>query len=615
MSNDASVSSISSSTHYDDSEKEEQESGVGNESSSPGQPNSEATTAQLEPQTTKVYYYVDKEKDPFATTVNVPLSQLTLKDFIKTLHRTNYKYFNHKLVDGVIEKTEVKDDNDLLSPCENNKIFLTLLTDEQATPIALAPTRHVVPLRKQSQALQHASYRGSRFSKPSNNYLRRRNSLERIERMPRPSFAEDTDYGCDSRARWSDGDSEAFTDFTSVSQQRKKRVLRHSRKQSSNNYYRRQMSPSFVSTSFSDASMAIDVIEIEFDLSKGRLGLKIMVTEEHHGFCILVAEIEPNSLAARDKRIKPDMIILEVNEHRLANYTKDDAVELLRQACTTGARYVTFTFAQTEREKFTPRDDTVLPIDTSAWVKQTMLQPINEECRLKMVYNPCCLNAGGFPSSGVGSSVCDSDSSFPANPNMTQLYQLQPKRFNVQSKMDIAVAMVLPGGLELKHKTNGKKTFASTEMVDWLRSNVHGLEEAEKCHKFANKLVEDGLIALVIDNKQFVVKTEGYYYFTDKLQKLAYKHHAFQKPAMDDTLHVPQKGLTARIKKFFCVGNRQQPQQQQFRRPIQEQQPTAVRQLHNENIPPTLFNQQPPSFQPYRSSLYTQSRTHQTYIP
>uniref|UniRef100_A0A914P128 PDZ domain-containing protein n=1 Tax=Panagrolaimus davidi TaxID=227884 RepID=A0A914P128_9BILA len=394
---------------------------------------------------------------------------------------------------------------------------MTLLTDEQATPIALAPSRHVVPLRKQSQALQHASYRGSRFSRPSNNYLRRRNSIER-ERMPRPSFAEeDTDYGCDY---FSDGNSEVFTDFTSVSQQRKKRVLRHSRKQSSNNYYRRQMSPSFVSTSFSNASMAIDEIEIQFDLSKGRLGLKIMVTEENNGFCILIAEIEPNSLAARDKRIKPDMIIVAVNGRGLGYYTKDDAVEMLRQACTTGARYVTFTFAQTEREKFTPRDDTVLPIDTSAWVKQTMQQlpAINEECRLKMVYNPCCLNAGGFPSSGVGSSVCDSDSSFPANPNLTQLYQLQPKRFNVQSKMDIAVSMFLPGGLELKHKTNGKKTFASTEMVDWLRSNVHGLEEAEKCHKFANKLVEDGLIALAIDNKQFVVKTEGYYYFTDKLQ-------------------------------------------------------------------------------------------------
>lgn len=167
-----------------------------------------------------------------------------------------------------------------------------------------------------------------------------------------------------------------FTDFTSVSQQRKRKIFRHTRKHTSNNNYHhhRRISPSFVSTSFSDASMAIDVIEVTFDLKQGLpLGLQILLKEEGRGFCIVVAEISPDSLAAQDKRIKENMIILEVNDYRLGDYDKEQAIEILKQACSGRERCVRLTFAQTERERFTPHDETVYPIDTSTWVKQTMV--------------------------------------------------------------------------------------------------------------------------------------------------------------------------------------------------------------------------------------------------
>uniref|UniRef100_A0A914Z5J8 PDZ domain-containing protein n=2 Tax=Panagrolaimus superbus TaxID=310955 RepID=A0A914Z5J8_9BILA len=591
---------------------------------------SEATTEPLEQAFTKIYYYIDKETDPYLTTVDVPLSCVTLKDFKEKLPKTTYKYYNQIMFEGSVVKSEVKSDQEFLKPCQNNKIIMILLTDEQATPIAPLQ-QHLVPLRKQSQALQQSSYRASRFSKPiGNNGLRRRGSDTKIRKN---SYGEDTYYrDSNDYTRFSDGDSSMFTEFTSVSQQRKRKIYRHTRKHTSNNnYHHRRISPSFVSTSFSDASMAIDVIEVTFDLTQKKpLGLKILTKEEERGFCIFVAEVSPNSLASQDKRIKANMIILEVNDIRLGDYDKEQAVDYLKQACSGRERFVRFTFAQTERERFTPHDETVYPIDTSTWVKQTMvhnnlLPAINEDYRsspnpLKLVYNPCCLNAGGFPSSGVGTSLCSGDSSSHINANMTQMYQLQPKRFHVNQKLDIAVAMVLPGGLELKHKKNGKKTFASTEMVDWLRSNVKGLEESEKCQKFATKLVEDGYISLVIDTNQFVVKTEGFYYFTDKLKKLAFKHRPLaplnQKPAMDETIYAQQKGWREKFRRFFCAAPQRQ-QQQNLRQP---QHPSAVRQLYDENSPPNLLNLPLPA---YRSSLYShtkmhqnsQAKTQQTYIP
>lgn len=80
----------------------------------------------------------------------------------------------------------------------------------------------------------------------------------------------------------------------------------------------------------------------------------------------------------------------------------------------------------------------------------------------KLVFNPGCLNAGGFPSSGVGSSI-GSEASFVPITNDTIHYQKLPqKRFKQQEKSMIAQAMASScGGLmESKHKNGNKKVYA-----------------------------------------------------------------------------------------------------------------------------------------------------------
>lgn len=66
------------------------------------------------------------------------------------------------MVDGQIQKVEVRRDNDRLLPRENGgHIYLTCVTDEQATPIA--PVVPAIPMRRQSQQYVTISFIGDNY--------------------------------------------------------------------------------------------------------------------------------------------------------------------------------------------------------------------------------------------------------------------------------------------------------------------------------------------------------------------------------------------------------------------------------------------------------------------
>ena len=87
------------------------------------------------------------------TIINIPVSQLTLHHLKVKLPKTNFKYYNHQSVDGHIERIEVRDDEENLLPLDNGNVFVTCLTDEQATPIAPP-----VPFRQHAKPNHYASY-------------------------------------------------------------------------------------------------------------------------------------------------------------------------------------------------------------------------------------------------------------------------------------------------------------------------------------------------------------------------------------------------------------------------------------------------------------------------
>ena len=209
-------------------------------------------------------------------------------------------------------------------------------------------------------------HRNSRM-KPPNPRLNRRRAGS-FSKLPR-HYTEDTDfYESDVRA-YSDEESSVITDFTSVSQQNKRRIHRHARA-----HRARRMSPSFNSTTLSDASMAVDVLRVRFDLSQGALGLTVLTSKTRTGHIILVDDVRPGSLSARDGRIRKNMLILEVNDQPLDGLSIEDAVEYLSAASRRENRFIDLTFAQTEHERFNPSHEVTMPIDTRTWVRQTMIQ-------------------------------------------------------------------------------------------------------------------------------------------------------------------------------------------------------------------------------------------------
>lgn len=334
----------------------------------------------------QVYYYFDREETPYATIIDFPPSRLTLGQFKTKLARTNFKYYNYRPdSDGMDIKFEVKDDSEKLQPSSKGVYTIYLLTDEQAS----SDTTSLPPVQMRKSFTQQSN-RMSQHYKPSKqptySFPRRCGSFRRLSPVD-DSMRDDTNFYPDVRPR-AYSDESMLTDFTSVSQQRVRK--RRQRKKCPTT---RRLSPSFMSTTFSDASLCVDLVTCTFDLNTHiPLGLTVVTQSSPRGedSGVYVSDITPNSLVARDGRIKRGMMILEVNDHQLSEMTTDQAINYLKESVSSRNGTIKLTCAQTERERFVLPDETVLPINTGAWVHQTMamrnkIQPVQEsECFLSL---------------------------------------------------------------------------------------------------------------------------------------------------------------------------------------------------------------------------------------
>ncbi|KAE9549952.1 hypothetical protein FO519_006831 [Halicephalobus sp. NKZ332] len=580
MSNDASVSSV----NYDSDNGYE----VDSETESTPIASHRAVTPELSQ--TKVYYYFDKEETPYATIIDVPPSRLNLGQFKTKLARTNFKYYNYRPdSDGMDIKFEVKDDAERLQPSSKGVFTIYLLTDEQAGSDAPSVTAPTVQMRKSftQQANRMSQNYKQNKQQPIYSLPRRCGSFRRLSPVD-DSMREDTNFYPDVRPR-AYSDESMLTDFTSVSQQRVRKRRQRKKYQPT-----RRLSPSFMSTTFSDASLCVDLVTCTFDLNTHiPLGLTVVTQSSPRGedSGVYVSDITPNSLVARDGRIKRGMMILEVNDHQLSEMTTDQAINYLKESVSSRNGTIKLTCAQTERERFILPDETVLPINTGAWVHQTMamrnkIQPIPEAYEPspnanKLVFNPGCLNAGGFPSSGVGSSIGSETSFIPITNDTIHYQKLPQKRFKQQEKGMIAQAMASSCG-----------------------------ESTKKCEKFASELVKGGFIVQVVSDK---FSRETHYAFTDKtlnnrkvLAALNQQH-----PAMDETMVAPvQKGFAYKIKKFFCVHPPKHPSATSVGSSSVNRPPSDPVQM-NENAVPNLTTQQH-----YQSHYYSTARQFpSTHIP
>lgn len=294
--------------------------------------------------------------------------------FKTKLNRTNFKYYNYRPdVDGMDIKFEVKDDSEILLPSSKGVITIYLLTDEQVASTISEPTLSQAPTVPMRQSFTHHNSNRMSYHRNSRHQTalqRKYGSFRRLSPFDE-SARDDTNFYPDSRARAFSDDESLLTDFTSVSQQKVRR--RRTKKK----YSGRRMSPSFMSTTFSDASLCVDLVTVTFDLTTAiPLGLTIHTQSSRDDSGIFVSDIAPGSLVARDGRIKPGMMIIEVNDIQLSDMTTEQAVNYLKDSVNHRNGSIKLTCAQVERERFVLPDETVLPINTGAWVHQTMAMNI-----------------------------------------------------------------------------------------------------------------------------------------------------------------------------------------------------------------------------------------------
>uniref|UniRef100_A0A915CUN9 Uncharacterized protein n=1 Tax=Ditylenchus dipsaci TaxID=166011 RepID=A0A915CUN9_9BILA len=346
--------------------------------------NSEMDGTGIEQLTTKIYYNVDDQPMPYSTEVPVPPSQVTLADFKQFINRRNYKFY-YKVMDPVLKtevKTDILNEEDVLKPNVDGRFELFLLSDNTGMP-GSSSTTSTIPIRSiQNRASVRAGTLPRNLPPPHTRMQQRY--------FDDSSSQEESNLFGDSNVRMnSDEDSQCSTNFTSVSQQQ---GHRHNNKRydSSNKptWARdRRRKPkkaysSFLSSTFDDTevSMALDLITVTFNLdTRLPFGMSV-ITRQTGNYCgIYVHEVIPNGLVALDGRIKPNFLLLEVNDVSLDRYEQGAAVEVLKNAVRVAVEtrgHLKLTCARSDLQEptssvnmFRLPQEPVRPIDPMAWVQ------------------------------------------------------------------------------------------------------------------------------------------------------------------------------------------------------------------------------------------------------
>uniref|UniRef100_A0A7E4USW9 PDZ domain-containing protein n=1 Tax=Panagrellus redivivus TaxID=6233 RepID=A0A7E4USW9_PANRE len=273
--------------------------------------------------------------------------------------------------------------------------------------------------------------------------------------------------------------------------------------------------PSFYSA-YTDPSLNINIITVAFNISCPLpLGIYIEVRKRSPCNGIYISKITPNSLAARDRRIRPGMLVLKVNGYPLDGLHPEKAVNFFRQAAHPKNGRIELTcFDGDDSGRFSDFNEHVVPcgIDKlSDWQKPAKPASIVPKRRLNSIAEEYCNPAPASPSSTF-TTTYKTDSSIEIRPL---------KRFQPTEKKLITVAMANKSdGLPRKHFIAGKKCFTSDELIDWLHQNVDGFDKMKEIEHFAAEMVKDGYISQVVDKSVF--SKLAYFAFTDKVKA---QHH------------------------------------------------------------------------------------------
>ncbi|CAG7730004.1 unnamed protein product [Allacma fusca] len=506
---------------------------------------------------TKIIYHVDDEETPYLVKIPVPPDQIRLIDFKNVLNRPNYKFFFKSMDDDFGEVKEEIVDDDAHLPCFNGRAISWLVSREGsnvsdsnsqtgAGELSMPLDKIGRPLPRGLRALSKpedtetesviSSRRGYGMkllpSKATSAHNHRHLSEKKYNRFNYDSSILSSDLDTTTFFESEDDASSritATTDHSSVS-----RVIRH------NNLMRRQkrrkhkpiaMSRTSSFSSITDSTMSLNIITVNLNMSlddnnPNFLGISIVGESNKGGDGgIYVGSIMKGGAVAKDGRIEPGDMILQVNDVNFENMTNDEAVRVLRDVVSKRGPIklvVAKCWDPNPKGYFTiPRTEPVRPIDPGAWVAHTtaaisganaagMSTSGNNDFTLNRAPSISTLSSGS-----ITSSVAETERTVEEN---------GPIRLTTLTPMSIIVReMQKPdSGLEIRDRNWLKITipnaFIGADIVDWLLSHVEGFADRREAKKYASNLLKSNYIRHTVNKITF--SEQCYYVFDNNILQL-----------------------------------------------------------------------------------------------
>lgn len=426
---------------------------------------------------TKIAYYSPNDDIPKLITIKKPPDQVTLGDFQKEINiRSGLSkfYFKNRVDDVGVVKEHITDPNAIL-PSSNGHVTCYIEFD------------HLI--NNHEHCFDHHHHHHNFFSSQ-----RTDDSCSDFD----GTCCDDDDDDTSSRIT-------TTTDETSVSR------IRHARR---NNNHMSSLSRTSSQTSLSDTTVSTTYVTVELDLNESNfLGMSLVGKANRGG--IYVGAIMNGGAVAKDGRIQPGDMILQVNDKIFENMSNDEAVNVIRNVVKNPGRIkivVAKCFGPDIDSKsyfHIRRDEPVQPIDLQAWVNHT------EASR--------GLNQSEFfnrpPSVGSLTSSSSLRSSFVESEQRQLL--IDNRLTQLTREMDmmlIAKCMAkADSDLEIKErewlKVKIPDAFLGSDAVNWLYTHVQGFKKKKEAEEYAAEMLKMGLIRHTVNKTSFSKKR--YYVFDE----------------------------------------------------------------------------------------------------
>ncbi|XP_003744538.1 segment polarity protein dishevelled homolog DVL-2-like [Galendromus occidentalis] len=441
---------------------------------------------------TKVCFHIDEEETPYLVKLPIAIGKLTLKDFKRSLPRTNFKFF-FKSVDpefGVV-KEEITNDSAVL-PSFKGRVVSWLVTEK----ITETLTRHA-PLRESKQLGQKQA---------ANNIYEKIQTRERLRSVGSSTDSESIELrnilepcSPDLSSRMTTRSLETVYTHRAGDYENYPTLGRHE-----------VLMPSEATSTLGATEVAGDdqnLILVELTLTESTPSLGIHVADSPGGD-LLIDRIIEGSLVCLDGRIGVGDKLLKINGTPLQHLSSSEATNVMRSITSTTKEVALLIGKRSQ----SPYGKFIRPIDPGAWVAHT----------------EAALQEGTWENDFAQIPFAAATSTMELTPPSSTVHSWGPDGTDEKSVEDalseIVSAMARANsGLRIKDRKwlsfHFRNAAVGTEIVDWLQR--YGAFERKHAKLLAENMFKGGLIRNPLVKKRF--KKKSIYTFCEEIDQLYQK--------------------------------------------------------------------------------------------